>query len=86
MTRKDIQFIGICVGAAAVVVIAAYLVWSPAPTQVAEYAYVASINSEVFHQPDCTWVKKISPRNLVTFKSREDAINSGRRPCKVCGP
>lgn len=95
LTRKDIQFIAICVGAAALVVIAAHLVWPPkTPTEgvpitrneVAEYAYVASVNSEVFHRPDCEWAKKISPRNLVGFKTREDVIKSGRRPCKVCRP
>ena len=95
MTRKDIQFITICVGAAALVVIAAHLLWPPAKhapeaqvtqAQVAEYAYIASANSEVFHRPACKWAKKISLRNLVGFKSREDAINSGRRPCKVCEP
>lgn len=95
MSRKDIQFIAICVGAAALVVIAAYLVWPTKTTregapitqsQIAEYAYVASVNSEVFHQPNCRWAKKISPRNLVGFKTREEAIKSGRRPCKVCKP
>lgn len=54
--------------------------------QVAEYAYVASAQREVFHRPDCELAKKISPQNLVGFKTREDAINSGRRPCKVCKP
>ena len=95
LTRKDIQFIAICVGAAALVVISAHLLWPPAKhvpeaqvtqAQVAEYAYVASVNSEVFHQPNCKWAKKISPRNLVGFKTREDAIKSGHRPCKMCKP
>jgi hypothetical protein len=95
MTRKDIQFIAICVGAAVLVVIAAHLVWPPKTTresvsitqaQVAEYAYVASVNTEVFHQPNYRWAKKIAERNLVGFKSREDAIKSGRRPCKICKP
>jgi methylphosphotriester-DNA--protein-cysteine methyltransferase len=41
---------------------------------------------EVFHRPDCEWAKKINPQNLVGFKTREDAIKSGKRPCKVCKP
>jgi hypothetical protein len=95
MTRKDIQFIFICVGAVALVVITAHLLWPPrtaredvpiSQAQVAEYAYVASAQREVFHRSNCEWAKKISPHNLVGFKSREDAINSGRRPCKVCKP
>lgn len=58
----------------------------PATVQTKEWNYVASKNSKVFHRPDCEWVKKIKPDNLIGFKSREDAINSGRRPCKVCAP
>ena len=100
MTRKDIQFIAICVGASALVVIAAHLLWPPQrlsqeqwgindpvveTTQSAQYSYVASVNSKVFHQPDCKWAKKINPRNLIGFKIREDAVKSGRRPCKLCG-
>lgn len=102
MTRKDIQFIAICVGAAALVVIAAHLLWppsqpespnistyrqqEPASADTAEYTYFASQNSEVFHKPHCRYVGKIHSYNLIGFKSREDAVNSGRRPCKVCGP
>ena len=82
-------------GEVALVVIAAHLLWPPksaregvpiSQAQVAEYAYVASANSGVFHQPDCRYAKKISERNLTGFNSRADAINSGRRPCKVCKP
>jgi hypothetical protein len=82
-------------GAEVLVVITAHLLWPPAKPapevkitsgQVAEYAYVASAQREAFHRPDCEWAKKISPQNLVGFKTREDAIKSGRRPCKVCEP
>lgn len=95
LTRKDIQFIAICIGAAALVVIAAHLVWppvKPAPevgitkSERAEYAYVASVNSEVFHKPSCKYVAKIREHNLTGFETREDVVKSGRRPCKVCRP
>jgi len=33
--------------------------------EVAEYAYVASVNSKVFHKPDSRWAKKTSERNLI---------------------
>ena len=49
-------------------------------------AYVASAKREPFHKPDCEWAKKISPANLETFKSRDEAIKAGHRPCKVCKP
>jgi len=59
---------------------------SPATVQIKEWKYVASKNSNIFHKPDCKWVKKISPKNLIGFKSREEAIRSGRRACKNCRP
>jgi micrococcal nuclease len=58
----------------------------PASSQPSEWNYVASRNSKVFHRPDCGYVKKILPKNLIGFMSREEAIKSGRRPCKRCKP
>ena len=91
LKRKDIQLTAI--GIAALVITAVYLFWPTKATtegtpinqaQVAEYAYVASANGEVFHQQNCRWAKKICEGDLVGFKSKEDAMNSGRWPCKVC--
>lgn len=59
---------------------------SSATIQKKEWKYVATKNSKVFHRPDCKWAKRISPKNLIGFKSREEAIKSGRRPCRSCGP
>jgi len=95
MSRKDIQFIAICAGAAALIFIAAHLFWPPqariegaqiSHSEVAQYAYVASVQREVFHKPSCRWAGKISPGNLIGFNSKDEAIRSGRRPCKVCKP
>jgi hypothetical protein len=52
----------------------------------AEYKYVASKNSKVFHKPDCRWAQRIKPANLVTFSTRAKAIEAGKRPCKQCKP
>ncbi len=52
----------------------------------AEYKYVASKNSTAFHLPGCSSVKRISPDNLVGYKTRDEAINAGKRPCKLCKP
>jgi hypothetical protein len=52
----------------------------------AEYEYVASKNSEVFHKPQCIWAKRIKPENLVYYGSRDEAINAGKRPCERCNP
>ena len=60
---------------------------SPAPTiQPREAKYVASKKSNVFHVSNCRYAKRISPKNLIVFSSRDEAINNGRRPCKVCTP
>jgi len=51
-----------------------------------EYKYAASKNSDVFHDFSCSYVATIKPENLILFKTREEAIASGRRPCKKCKP
>jgi len=48
--------------------------------------YVASKSSEVFHIPSCTWAKRIAEGNEVYFRTFQEAVDSGRRPCKVCKP
>jgi len=57
-----------------------------AKSAVAEYKYIASKNSKIFHKPDCSWAKRIKPENLVGYNSKEEAINAGKRPCKQCKP
>lgn len=51
-----------------------------------DYKYVGSKNSNKYHYPTCKWAQKISPKNLVTFKSAKDAQAAGYVPCKVCKP
>jgi methylphosphotriester-DNA--protein-cysteine methyltransferase len=59
----------------------------PVPKQAAvENTFVASKNSRVFHKPECSSAKRILEENLVVYSSREEAINSGKRPCKRCNP
>lgn len=48
--------------------------------------YVASINKEPFHRISCRWAQKILPKNTVYYNTREEAIQDGHRPCKVCRP
>jgi methylphosphotriester-DNA--protein-cysteine methyltransferase len=52
----------------------------------ADYKYVGSKNSNKYHYPDCKSAKKISPKNLVTFKTAQEAVKAGYVPCKVCKP
>ncbi len=48
--------------------------------------YVASKKSRVFHKSTCSSAKRILPENLVHYKTRQDAIDDGKRPCKLCKP
>ena len=57
-----------------------------AKSAVAEYKYVASKNSKVFHKPECPSAKRIKPENLVGYSSRAEALKAGKRPCKICKP
>lgn len=49
-------------------------------------ACVGSSQSNKYHCSDCVWAQKISPANLITFKSPEEAQSRGYIPCKVCSP
>lgn len=52
----------------------------------AAYPFVSSRNSQVFHRRDCRWAQNIASGNLVGYKSREEAVQAGKRPCKTCKP
>lgn len=92
MRRKDIKLIIICALTVLLVCAVVHYAW-PAKEgtrisreDIAEYKYVASVNSKPFHYPGCRWAKKIYSENLIGFVSRQEALDSGRRPCKVCKP
>lgn len=51
-----------------------------------EGAYVASKNSKKFHKGSCKNGMKIKESNKVIFKTREDAVASGRTPAADCKP
>jgi len=53
---------------------------------ISEHKYVASKSSSIFHKPECRWAGNISQENLVTYKSRDEAIKAGKIPCKTCNP
>jgi methylphosphotriester-DNA--protein-cysteine methyltransferase len=46
----------------------------------------ASKKSNRYHYPDCKWAQRIKPENLVKFKTPEEAVKAGYKPCKVCKP
>lgn len=48
--------------------------------------YFANINSKKFHLSNCESAKTITGKNLYKTDSREELINKGYSPCKVCNP
>lgn len=48
--------------------------------------YVASVNSDKFHEPSCSQAKRINEGNKITFSSRQEAIDAGYSPCGICYP
>ena len=49
-------------------------------------SYVGNSNSGKFHVAGCGSVSKMSEKNKVFFSSRDEAINQGYQPCKICNP
>lgn len=50
------------------------------------YTYVGNSNTKKFHESGCRSVKQMAAHNIVAFETRDDAINRGYDPCKVCNP
>ena len=48
--------------------------------------YIGNLDTHKFHKPSCKYSEKISEKNKVTFSSRDEAINQGYAPCKICNP
>ena len=48
--------------------------------------YVASKNSKIFHRSTCSAAKRMTDKTKLVFSSRQQASQSGRRPCKTCKP
>ncbi|HHV27442.1 MAG TPA: MBL fold metallo-hydrolase [Tissierellia bacterium] len=49
-------------------------------------SYLGNSNTGKFHHASCRHAKKIASHNRVNFNSRDEAINNGYVPCKVCKP
>lgn len=48
--------------------------------------FMASKFSKVFHKPGCMWAERIKEENIVKYKTRQQALDDGKRPCKRCKP
>ncbi len=50
------------------------------------FAYIGNTNSYKFHNDYCRAAAKIRPHNKIYIETREEAINAGFVPCKICNP
>ncbi|KHM51837.1 Metal binding domain of Ada [Anaerovibrio lipolyticus DSM 3074] len=60
----------------------AVLIAMAAPAMAANY--LANPRSMIFHYASCRTIKKTS--NFIPIGSRQEAVDAGYRPCKVCNP
>jgi micrococcal nuclease len=62
---------------------------TPTPTsdeQSSTGNYIGTSRSYKVHKLTCEWGQKITANNAVYFSTRDEAINAGYAPCKVCQP
>lgn len=53
----------------------------------ADSTYILNTSSHKFHDPSCSGVTKMSEANKQEFNgSRDELINQGYEPCKICNP
>lgn len=58
-----------------------------AESNVVRQAYVVNKNTQRFHLPDCSSVDEIKEKNRWDYYgTREELIEAGYRPCKLCEP
>jgi endonuclease YncB( thermonuclease family) len=50
----------------------------------ARFPFCASSEGRVFHRADCPQAQHISPANFEGYRSMEEALATGRRPCSQC--
>jgi hypothetical protein len=48
--------------------------------------YLANKNSDIFHRPECKWIRLINRANIVEFSSFAEALNHRFKPCRYCNP
>ena len=51
---------------------------------IAQTVYHGNVKSKVFHRPGCRYYD--CKNCVVSFKSRDQALRAGYRPCKICKP
>ena len=49
-----------------------------------EELFFASKTGNSFHRRDCMTIRKVPREDLIVFRSRNEALELGYKPCKVC--
>jgi type I restriction-modification system DNA methylase subunit len=52
--------------------------------EIAKKAEGRNVNSIVFHQPSCKYYN--CPNCTAIFKTRDEAVSQGYKPCRMCNP
>lgn len=61
-------------------------IWSlPAPEPIEE-SYFGNADSFRFHRPDCRSLKRSDKSHLLEYPSRDDFLDLGFSPCRICKP
>ena len=50
------------------------------------YPFVASKTGFILHRPGCRWAQYITGDNRIGYRTRDEAMQAGKRPCKTCSP
>ncbi len=58
----------------------------PIPSITANDPIIGNTALNIYHLPQCDWVKQILNKNRVTFSSSSEASSAGYKPCQVCSP
>ncbi len=66
----------------ALALLAAMVVSMASPALASDY--LGNPRSMKFHYADCRTIKH--PENFVPFQTRDEAVDAGYVPCKVCNP
>ncbi|EQB63687.1 MAG: Nuclease (SNase protein) [candidate division Zixibacteria bacterium RBG-1] len=59
-------------------------IWSEAKKP--EKNYLARRGSKRFHRPSCTVILSAPQKDLIIFKTKDQALKQGFSPCKICQP
>ncbi len=51
-----------------------------------EKNYLARRGSKRFHRPSCTVILSAPQKDLIIFKTKDEALKRGYSPCKICQP